>query len=77
MDIDLPGRTSNKLEQIASIVSEICAMESEPDGVMFDATSVKAARIKEDADYEGMRVQFRATLAALASQCQSTLVSAT
>lgn len=63
MDIDLPGRTSNKLEQIASIVSEICAMESEPDGVMFDATSVKAARIKEDADYEGVRVQFRATLA--------------
>lgn len=38
-------------------------MESEPDGVMFDATSVKAARIKEDADYEGVRVQFRATLA--------------
>lgn len=63
MDIDLLGRTSNKLEHIASIVSELCAMESEPDGVMFDATSVKAARIKEDADYEGVRVQFRATLA--------------
>jgi hypothetical protein len=45
------------------MVSELCTMESEPDGVMFDATSVKAARIKEDADYAGVRVQFRATLA--------------
>lgn len=28
MDIDLLGKTSNKLEHIVSIVSEICAMES-------------------------------------------------
>jgi len=63
MDIDLLGKTSNKLEHIASIVSELCAMETEADGMKFEATSVKAARIKEDADYEGVRVQFKATLA--------------
>jgi len=38
-------------------------MEPEPDGAVFDATSVKAAPIKEDADYEGVRGQFRANLA--------------
>jgi Nucleotidyl transferase AbiEii toxin, Type IV TA system len=63
MDIDLLGKTSNKVEHIASIVSELCTMETEADGVNFDATSVRAVRIKEDADYEGVRVQFKATLA--------------
>jgi predicted nucleotidyltransferase component of viral defense system len=63
MDIDLLGRTSNKLEHIASIISEICSIEPEVDGVKFDPKSVKAVRIKEDADYEGVRVQFRAALA--------------
>jgi predicted nucleotidyltransferase component of viral defense system len=63
MDIDLLGNTSNDLGHIASIVSEICAIESDADGVKFDPASVKAARIKEDADYEGVRAQFRATLA--------------
>jgi hypothetical protein len=63
MGIDLLGRTSNKLEHIASIISEICSIEPEVDGMKFDPKSVKAVRIKEDADYEGVRVQFRATLA--------------
>lgn len=63
MDIDLLGKTSNKLDHIASLVSEISALEPEADGVTFDSASVKATRIKEDADYEGVRVQFKATLA--------------
>jgi predicted nucleotidyltransferase component of viral defense system len=63
MDIDLLGKTSNELENITSIVSAICAAEPAGDGVRFDPTSVKATRIKEDADYEGVRVQFRAILA--------------
>ena len=63
VDIDLLGKTSNELEHIISIVSEICALESGADGVRFDRASVKATRIKEDADYEGVRVQFKAILA--------------
>ena len=34
-----------------------------PDGVAFNRASIEVSRIKEDADYEGVRVQFRATLA--------------
>lgn len=63
MDIDLLGKTSNKLDHIASLVSEISALEPEADGVTFDSASVKTTRIKEDANYEGVRVQFKATLA--------------
>lgn len=63
VDIDLLGKTSNKLEHIASLVSEVCGLDVEADGVKFDPASIKTSRIKEDADYEGIRVRFRATLA--------------
>jgi predicted nucleotidyltransferase component of viral defense system len=62
-DIDLLGRTSNELEHIRALFVQLCDIESEPDGIEFDAKSVKVARIKEDADYEGVRVHFRAVLA--------------
>jgi len=63
MDIDLLGRMSNELEHIRALIAKVCELESEPDGIGFDAQSVKVARIKEDAEYEGVRVRFHATLA--------------
>lgn len=63
MDIDLAGRTDNTLDHIASLVGEVCAIAVEPDGIEFSRASIEASRIKEDADYEGVRVQFHATLA--------------
>ena len=63
VDIDLMGRTSNELAHIESVVRELCNVVSEPDGVKFSAASIKVARIKEDAEYEGVRVRFRAVLA--------------
>ena len=35
----------------------------EPDGVAFNRASIEVSRIQEDADYEGVRVQFHAMLA--------------
>jgi len=63
MDIDLLGRTSNELEHIRTLIARVCESESEPDGITFNTQSLKVARIKEDADYEGVRIRFRATLA--------------
>jgi nucleotidyltransferase AbiEii toxin of type IV toxin-antitoxin system len=63
MDIDLAGRTDNALDHIANLVGEVCAVAVEPDGIGFNPASVEVSRIKEDADYEGVRVQFHATLA--------------
>jgi len=63
MDIDLAGRTSNELDHIRSVVAEVCRITAEPDGIEFDRTSVEAQRIKEDAEYAGVRVRFTVTLA--------------
>ncbi len=63
MDIDLAGRTSNELDHIAEIVRAVCSTVAEPDGIEFVPASIEASRIREDADYGGVRVRFHATLA--------------
>jgi hypothetical protein len=63
MDIDLAGRTSNELGDIAELVGAVCELVAEPDGIEFNHASIEVNRIKEDADYEGVRVRFHATLA--------------
>ena len=62
MDIDLLGRTSNRVDDIVEVVREICIQEVSRDGVVFDPDSVVGERIAEDADYEGVRVRFRGYL---------------
>jgi hypothetical protein len=61
-DIDLLARLDNRLEAILPIVREICQLVVEPDGIVFDPDSVQGRVIKEDADYEGVRVTFQASL---------------
>ena len=63
MDIDLAGRTSNELDHISDVVRAVCNVRTEPDGIEFDPASIHVARIKEGAEYEGVRVTFIATLA--------------
>jgi len=63
IDIDLAGKTSNELEHIRSVVGEVCKLDTEPDGFEFNRESIEIQRIKEDAEYEGVRVRFTATLA--------------
>jgi predicted nucleotidyltransferase component of viral defense system len=63
MDIDLAARTSNELDHVRSLVRDVCVLRVEPDGTDFDPASIEATRIKEDADYEGVRVRFQAALA--------------
>jgi len=60
-DIDFLAFLDNSPESIASIFREVCAMDDD-DGLLFDPDSVAARKIKEDADYEGLRVRFRGLL---------------
>jgi hypothetical protein len=62
MDIDLLGRIDNSIETLVEVTREICRQEVEPDGIVFDAATIKAERIAEDADYEGIRIRFRGSL---------------
>ena len=63
MDIDLAGRTSNELEHIRSIIAKVCDLVTDRDGLEFDSDSIEVQRIKEDAEYGGVRVRFNGTLA--------------
>lgn len=57
-DLDFLGRLDNSLESMESVVREVCVADVEPDGMTFEPTTVKTERIKEGADYEGVRVRF-------------------
>jgi hypothetical protein len=61
-DLDLLGRGVPGLDRLAGIFRDQCDVPVEDDGVTFDPRSVAAQRIKEDADYEGVRVTLRASL---------------
>lgn len=63
MDIDFMGVTKNSLENLKHIILDLCR-KNHPnvDGLSFDIDSVDAVLIKEDAEYEGVRVTFEGVL---------------
>jgi len=71
MDIDLLGRTGNDIGAMVAIVRQLCARHIEPDdGLVFDPATIKGERIAEAAEYEGVRIRFRATLDSARIQMQ-------
>jgi nucleotidyltransferase AbiEii toxin of type IV toxin-antitoxin system len=61
-DADFLARGDSSPERFVRIFQEISAIEVEDDGLRIDLQTVKAQRIKEDADCEGVRVTFTAFL---------------
>ncbi len=61
-DIDFLGYTDNSIDSLEDIVRAICALKVEDDGLSFDPQHVRGERIKEDADYEGVRIKFTGLL---------------
>jgi len=61
-DIDLLGRINNSVEEIVSVVTDVCEQDVESDGISFDTDTISAMRITEDTDYEGVRVRVQGTL---------------
>lgn len=57
-DIDFLARMPNDIESLAALFKDVCKQAVEDDGLVFDAQSVQGRTIKEDADYEGVRVTF-------------------
>lgn len=58
LDIDLLGQFTNNPERIAQAMREICQQQVEPDGLVFNPESVQATKIREAAEYQGVRVRF-------------------
>jgi len=58
LDIDFLARYDNQVTSIETVMKDVCGVAVEPDGLIFDAKTVQGRKIKEDADYEGVRIKF-------------------
>ena len=61
-DLDLLGRGDPSLEHCQEVFRQLCRISVEDDGLTFSAETVSVEKIKEDQDYEGVRVKFLARL---------------
>jgi len=57
-DIDLLGQFDNSEANVRELLGAICRQEVPDDGLCFDAESLRTERIREEADYPGVRLQF-------------------
>lgn len=62
-DLDLLGHGEPDPEDVASRMREVMATEVVDDGVVFDIAGLRAAAIRENASYGGVRVQTDARVA--------------
>ena len=62
VDMDLLGDGEDSSERIAQVFRKVCAIEVEPDGLIFDADAVTAAPIREAQEYQGQRIALTAYL---------------
>ena len=58
LDIDFLARYDNQVASIEAVMRDICEVTVDPDGLIFDSKNVQGRKIKEDAEYEGVRVKF-------------------
>jgi predicted nucleotidyltransferase component of viral defense system len=61
-DLDLLGWGSSAIDDVEAVVRAICAVPNE-DAILFDSQSVQGERIKEQDEYDGVRIKFIAHLA--------------
>lgn len=62
VDVDLLSHGVASSERLVGVFRDVCVLEVEPDGLEFDAKSVKATPIREEQDYQGQRVTLTAIL---------------
>lgn len=62
-DIDLLALNgTTDIDEVVSVIKQICSIHDETDGVTFDTSSVEGERIKKFDDYQGVKVKFLAHL---------------
>lgn len=61
-DLDLLGTGEPSIESYEKVFSDICRAKVEDDGLSFDATSVQVGQIKEEDEYQGLRIKLDAKL---------------
>ena len=61
-DVDLLGSGSPDLGRMEGVFAEVCVIDVEDDGLSFDRQSVRASRIRDEEEYEGIRVEIAGQL---------------
>lgn len=70
MDVDLLGKTNNSPDAITKQFIEVLESEVQNDGLSFDSTSLEAHNIIEQAEYVGLRINFKGKLGAMEIKMQ-------
>jgi predicted nucleotidyltransferase component of viral defense system len=59
-DLDLLGHGAPDAERLSEVFRHVCTVDTPDDGVEFNAGSVQAAPIRDQAEYDGIRVTLTA-----------------
>ena len=60
-DLDFLGYGSAEIDKVVGAIREICSIKAE-DGVVFDLEKIRGEKIREEADYDGVRIRVPAAL---------------
>jgi hypothetical protein len=60
-DLDFTGYGSDAAADVLAVLGEVCAIPAPDDGLVFDASTLTAEQIRDEAEYNGLRVRFQAT----------------
>ena len=61
-DLDLLGYGAPSPERLQTIFSMICSLAVDDDGLVFSPETIKAEQLKEDAEYQGIRLRIECRL---------------
>lgn len=61
-DLDLLGKADYSVEHLVEVFKEVCCLAVEEDGLVFNPKTLRGERIKEDQQYEGVRIHCEARL---------------
>lgn len=61
-DLDLLGYGAPDIGLMENVIRDLCEIEAEPDGLIFQPSSVHGERIKDEEEYEGVRLRLIALL---------------
>jgi hypothetical protein len=61
-DLDFTGYGNSDAAAAVATFKEICTQSAPDDGLAFDATTLTAASIRDEAEYDGLRLRFQARL---------------
>ena len=61
-DLDFTGYGSSAVGDVLAIMRDVCAVRVAEDGLVFDSGSLSAEAIRDDAEYDGLRMRLQARL---------------